>query len=118
MARYDGRLPRSYNESMRYLGGRESKKVLGNTYLFDNGNGSTLIEYHGNGIARFAEDEVIINSHGYCGPSTRDRLNAIAPGNVRFGQKNFEPVIYINGEVRRGSIVRVDMTSSDVEIIG
>lgn len=87
----------NYDEALKALKGRATKKVANNTYLVnhahpDNGkceSGQVDIQLHGYPIIKlFPNGYVILSTCGWRTLTTKDRLNNFAPGNVRLRQKS------------------------------
>lgn len=101
MSRYTGRLPRTYAEALAMLGGRESRKIAGNTTV--NRDPSTgdpayiWVVYYNTEIAGFRRDGwARFTTGGYCTVSTHERLNAMCPADVAFTRKNWAGAVVID----------------------
>lgn len=58
------------------------RKLVNNTYLVKNLDGSYAVVLHGNQIIRFYPDKTILSSCGWYTVTTKDRLNKFTEFNV------------------------------------
>lgn len=104
MSRYLNRLPRTFDEAVAMLNGRDSRTVLNNTRLIlGRGVGGAptrvTLTYHGNVIAGWTEDGTAqFTTAGWGTATTRERLNAMIPHQAAFFQKDH--VNYVTDGVR------------------
>jgi hypothetical protein len=93
----------TYEEALRRLGGRPSRKVGHETHLHLNADGSVAVRYHATGVVTIhADGTYTLNSGGYKTVTTKRKINEFAP--VRLSQEKGEWFLYL---IRIGGTVRV-----------
>lgn len=96
MARYAGRLPRTYSQAEKMLNNRERRTLINNTVIEAGGGGRINVLYHGNLIAAFEPDgSRMLTNCGYGTVSTRERLNSMAPAGVGFVQRSHAQQVHV-----------------------
>lgn len=70
----------TYRTCVEMLGGRDRKKLAGNTYLVRMDDGSVVVLFHSTPILRYrADDTCVVSSGGYRTVTTKARLNDYGP---------------------------------------
>lgn len=77
----------SYDEAVKRLGNRDSRKVANNTYMQRRENGTIAIRLHSTDVVTFHPDgRVTLDAGGWRTVTTKQRMNLFAPAGVRISQ--------------------------------
>jgi len=86
----------NWQEAVKKLGGRESRKLENNTYLKRRDPGTITVQLHVTDVVTYQETgDTILNSGNWRTGTTKDRINTYAPAGVRVWTK--DRVWYLGG---------------------
>ena len=73
----------TYRDCIEFLGKRESKKFLRNTYIERHNETTIVVRFHRTNIVYFYSDgRIKLNAGGFWTKTTKDRMNYFIPGNI------------------------------------
>lgn len=80
----------SLADALKFLDGRDSKRLAYETNVRSRVNGSASVYHHGTPIITYSPDGTIHgNNGGYHSSTTRNRLHALTPSGYRVFQRDF-----------------------------
>ena len=90
----------SHADALKFLGGRDSKRLAYETRVESHEDGSASVYHHGTAIITYSPDGTIHgNNGGYHSSTTRNRLHALIPSGYRVFQRDYGQYIEGPGDV-------------------